>query len=815
MIYARKLSNSMIDHTSRPFALTGYELRMEREKQFELNKTVIDIKLNFEEKAVEGKVELNIKMNSLPQDSLEIDAEDMEIYNVSVKGVPVKFDTYPKKIIIYGEFRAFGEYILTITYKSFPKKGGYFVNDDGGMQFWTQGEDTDNHAWFPCFDYPNMRSAYEIRVTVPRDYTVISNGSLRERVDGDFSTFVFVEDFRFPSYLVSVVAGKFQELKQEWEGIPIRSHFLPKYSGLAERSFRNSADMMEFISQKTGIKYPYSKYDQTCVSDFVFGGMENLSATTLTDRTIHDEIAHLDYQSESLICHEMAHQWFGDYVTCKDWSQAWLNEGFATFIALIYMEKFKGKEEFLVDVENTREIYLKEYGERYERPVVERMYKDPAELFDRHLYQKASLFIRYLNYYLGDKVFWAGVKDYLENNKMSGVSTEDFRKSLSRVSGFSFEEVFQQFVDQPGHPSFSVRETSSKGKVIVKIRQKGRLFTLRLPIRIYREGKTEEMEIKVNEEVTEIELEKKDFRGFSLDPESLVLKTTETERPKEEARYILLNGTTVIERAAAAAELSKYGISEIPFLEEAFEQEKFWYVKGKIADSVSKIGSDRAVTALLKMLDEGDYRARSEVVKAASNIRDEKLFSKLSEMFGNEKGYRIRANILQSAQKTGREKSTELLLKGLEIESYDDWIRIAALNSLGEIGDLSLLPVIKKYGGKGYGWRVRAEAVNAISKFYWKDRTIAVFLLDALKDPFFAVRNATVEGIKHTEDAELISKLANYLEGETDGRVRRTIREALEFKAQPLPQEFESIKEEVDKLRERVAKLETKIKIKR
>jgi aminopeptidase N len=805
----------MIDHTSRPFALTGYELRLEREKQFDLKKTVIDIKLNFEEKAVEGKVELNIKMNSLPQDKLEIDAEDMEIYNVSVKGVPAKFETYPKKIVVYGEFRAFGEYILTITYKSFPRKGGYFVNDEGGMQFWTQGEDTDNHAWFPCFDYPNTRSAYEIRVTVPKDYTVISNGNLRERVDGDFSTFVFVEDFKFPSYLVSVIAGKFEELKQEWEGIPIRSYYLPKYSELAERSFKNSADIMEFISKKTGIKYPYSKYDQTCVSDFVFGGMENLSATTLTDRTIHDEIAHLDYQSESLICHEMAHQWFGDYVTCRDWSQAWLNEGFATFIALIYMEKFKGKEEFLVDVESTREIYLREYVERYERPVVERMYKDPAELFDRHLYQKASLFIRYLNYYLGDKVFWAGVKDYLENNKMSSVSTEDFRRSLSRVSGFSLEEVFQQFIEQPGHPSFIVKETSSREKVIVRIIQKGRPFVLRLPMRIYREDKTEGIEIKVEGEITEIELEKKNFRGVSLDPESLVLKTVETERPKEEARYILLNGTTAIERAAAAEELSKFGISEIPFLEEAFEQEKFWYVKGKIADSVSKIGSDRAVVALLRMLDEVDYKARSEVVKAASNIRDEKLFSKLCEMFGNEEGYGIRANILRSAQKTGREKSTELLLKGLEIESYDDWIRIAALNSLGERGDLSLLPVIKKYGGMNYGWRVRAEAVNAVSKFYWKDRSVAVFLLDSLKDPFFAVRNAAADGIKSTGDADLISKLAKHLEEETDGRVRRTIREALEFKGQSLPQEFKSVREEVDKLRERVGNLEAKINLKK
>ncbi len=355
----------MIDREFKPFPLTGYETMLERERQFSLKRTVIDIKINFEDRAVEGKVELDLKMNSLPQDHLDIDAAEMDVYNVSVRGVPTSFDTYTDKIVVYGDFRAFSEYIITITYRTIPRRGGYFVEDEGGLQFWTHGESSDNHAWFPCFDYPNTRSAYEIRVTVPTDYLVISNGHLLDRIDGDFSTFIFKEDFRFPAYLVSVIAGKFKSLKQEWQGVPITSYFLPKFESVAERSFKNSPEMMEFISQKTGVRYPYSKYDQTCVSLFVMGGMENINATTLTDRTLHNEIAHLDYQSESLVCHEMAHQWFGDYVTCKDWSQAWLNEGFATYIALIYTEKLKGRDEFLVAVENTKDLYLKEFSEDY------------------------------------------------------------------------------------------------------------------------------------------------------------------------------------------------------------------------------------------------------------------------------------------------------------------------------------------------------------------------------------------------------------------------------------------------------------------
>ena len=798
----------MFDQEFKPFALTGYEEKLEREKQFDLKRTVIDIKINFEERAVEGKVELDIKMNSLPQDHLDIDATDMEIYNVSVKGVPSSFDTYRDKIVVYGDFRAFSEHILTVTYKSYPKRGGYFVEDEGGMQFWTHGESTDAHAWFPCFDYPNTRSQYEIRVTVPSDYSVISNGKLVDRVDGDFSTFIFREDFRFPAYLVSVIAGKFSSFKQEWQGIPITSYYLPKFETLAERSFKNSPEMMEFISEKTGVKYPYSKYDQTCVSLFVMGGMENLSATTLTDRTLHDEIAHLDYQSEPLVCHEMAHQWFGDYVTCRDWSQAWLNEGFATYIALIYREKLKGKDEFLVDVENTKDVYLREFAGNYSRPIVERKYKEPEELFDRHLYQKASLFLRYLNYYLGDKVFWQGVKEYLENNKMSGVTTYDFRKALSNVSGFSLEVLYHQFLEEPGHPEFNVEESVSRGKVQVKITQSGRIFNLRVPARLYIADKSEEQEIHIEDKLTRLEFDRKDFKGFSLDPESKVLGTITCQRPRESSRFLLRNGESVIERARAARELGNFGLSEISFLFDSFELEKFWYVKGKIAEAISKIGGKRASTAVRKMLEDSDYKVRREVAKSVANLSDDKLLDKLTEMFGSEDGYSLRANLLMSAQKIGKDKSKDLLLKGLETESYDSLIRVASINALGDLADITTIGTVKKYLRKDFDWQTRSAAISAISKFYWKDRTVAETLLKGLEDEFFVVRQSAARGIRDTEDLQLISRILPYLEKEHEGFVKRIMREALELKGAPIPQDFKEMKEQLYKLKERVTNLE-------
>ncbi len=805
----------MIDQEIKPFILSGYEIKLEREKQFETKRTVIDIKLNFEEKAVEGKVELDIKMNSKPADTLELDATDMQIYNVSASGVPVKFNTFDEKLQIYGDFRAFGNYIINITYKAKPRRGGYFVDTEEGTQFWTQGEDTDNHAWFPCFDYPNMRSSYEIRVTVPKDYTVISNGQLVQIVEGDFKTFIYVEKFRFPSYLVSVIAGKFELIKQEWNGIPIESYFRRKYKEYADLAFRNTPDMMEFLSNKTGVKYPYEKYSQTCVADFVYGGMENLSATTLTERTLHDDIAHLDYQSESLVCHEMVHQWFGDYVTCKDWSQAWLNEGFATYLALLYMERFKGKDEFLVDVQKHKEVYLKEFMEDYGRPIVEHYYKDPAELFDRHLYQKAALVLRYFNYYLGDEIFWKGVKIYLDSNKENGVGTEDFRKALYSASGFPLEKLFHQFIFEKGHPQLTIKENISKRKVTIKLKQKNYIYDLRIPIRIYYEDRVEDSEINLDTDYKEIEIDRTGFKAFSIDPESQVLKTMEIDRPREEARYVLMNGKSILERADAATELSKFGITEIDFLEQMFEEEKFWYVKGKIAESVAKIGSERAEEVILKFLDSEDYKTRREVVKASGYLHSEKIYNKLALMFENEKGYYIRAEIISSAQKNVGEKAIELFKKALGVESYDDVIRISAMDAIGEIRDTRMIDELKKFYSKEYSWRTRVGAVSSIAKFYWKDKDIGEWLINAMNDNYFAVRQSVADSIKKIGDPELIKKLSPFLEKESDGRVRRAIRECIEIKNVPTPEGLRRLEDEVEKLKDKVAQLEARDKRKK
>ncbi|MEM0127321.1 MAG: HEAT repeat domain-containing protein, partial [Thermoplasmatales archaeon] len=193
-----------------------------------------------------------------------------------------------------------------------------------------------------------------------------------------------------------------------------------------------------------------------------------------------------------------------------------------------------------------------------------------------------------------------------------------------------------------------------------------------------------------------------------------------------------------------------------------------------------------------------------------ANTRDPRFLQKLAEVFESEKGYKIRSLALTSAVKVGKERSKELLLKGLGVPSYDSWIRTAAIQALGELNDLSVVSTLKEYLKKDYDWQTRAAAVSALSKLYWQDRSIGSYFLDALRDDFPAVRSAAVESIKATADTKLLNELRNSYEREKNGFVRRAMREAFEMKEVPLPSEFLMLREEISELRNRIAQLESK-----
>ncbi len=288
-------------------------------------------------------------------------------------------------------------------------------------QIWSQGESEFNRYWFPSYDTPNDFRTSELTATVEKPYTVVSNGRLADTKDnGDNTrTFHWVMDQPYANYLTSIVVGEFTPVEQKFENTPVINFGYPSETKEVAATTKNLPATIKFFSDITGVKYPYPKYSQTFVEDFG-GGMENISATTQIEEMIHDDRELLDTDSESLQSHELGHQWFGDYVTCRDWGQIWLNESFATYMQAMWDEKFKGEDEFLyTDIRSNQQQVINTWKQGNRRPIVTEYYANKDAMFDTYAYPGGGSVLHMLRKQLGDKLFFKALNHYLRFQRTS------------------------------------------------------------------------------------------------------------------------------------------------------------------------------------------------------------------------------------------------------------------------------------------------------------------------------------------------------------------------------------------------------------
>ena len=357
---------------------------------------------------------------------------------------------FPAKPVAFRDTARF-----TIEYRGRVESGRglTFITTDGQphrpQQIWSQGEDMNNHYWFPTYDFPNDRATWAMRVTVPAQYSVVSNGRLvldRRNTNGT-RTVEWSQDLPSSTYLVSLIVAPLTRLADSWRGIPVDYYVYPEDTARARQLFRVTPDMIDVFSRLTGVKYPWAKYAQTTVADF-FGGMENVSATTLVD-WLPDARAYQDrpWFLWVLIPHELAHQWFGDYTTTADWANMWLNEGFAEYMPGQYWRvKLGARAE--------DDYYLDEYAQFMDIDARRRM--PLAALASNNIYPKGALVLRMLERYLGPERFWASLRAYLTRHALGNATTDDFRQAVLLATGENLDWFWDQWVYQAGFPQFTV-----------------------------------------------------------------------------------------------------------------------------------------------------------------------------------------------------------------------------------------------------------------------------------------------------------------------------------------------------------------------
>jgi aminopeptidase N len=366
---------------------------------------------------------------------------------------------------------------------SFSGFGLYFIDPDGTdpfrpTQVWTQGQTEDSRRWFPTWDYPNDKMLFEIAVTVPDAMATFSNGTLVEQVElagmGLRKDTWRLEPYGQPAYLAAIVAGDFAAVEDTYRRadgteVPLLYVVEPAYAGRARAIFGETPEMIRVFEEETGVRYPWPNYKQAAVRDFTAGGMENTTLTVLHEGVQTDARGALDYDPRDLIAHELSHQWFGDLVTAEDWAHLTINEGFASYMEEVYIEKTRGRDDAQAHGIADRQAYF-EQAEALRRPIVWYGYAQEGEMFDRHTYQKAGQVLNQLRFELGDATWRRGLNRFLTEHAGGNVGVDDLRETMEAVSGKSLRRFFSQWFYQPGHPRLDVEQAFFPGSDLYTVR---------------------------------------------------------------------------------------------------------------------------------------------------------------------------------------------------------------------------------------------------------------------------------------------------------------------------------------------------------
>ncbi|MBK6901377.1 MAG: M1 family metallopeptidase [Saprospirales bacterium] len=476
-----------------PDALPDYQAAASR--TFDLLHTRLEISFNWEEETVNGNALLIFKPYFYPSDKLVLDAKGFYIKDIKLDATGqdlfYAYDDSLLQIMLDKTYQANDTLRIRINYTAHPSESGgslaitsdkglFFINPRGEeptkpRQVWTQGETESNSRWFPTIDKPNERCTQELFLTVEDQFKTLSNGVLvsSKKNAGGTRTDYWKMDQPHAPYLFMIAVGDYAVVEDTWKNVPLQYYVEPEFEKDAKAIFPYTPEMLEFFSNVLNYPYPWPKFAQVVVRDYVSGAMENTTAVVfgefmqLKARELVDVL-----DNEKIVAHEMFHQWFGDLVTCESWANLTLNEGFANYSEYLWLEHKHGKEEADHHLQAELEGYV--YSSKGDaHPLIHYRYSDRESMFDQHSYNKGGLTLHMLRRFLGDKAFFAGLNYYLTQNAYTAVEAHDLRLAMEEVSGLDLNWFFDQWFFQEGHPILDIRYSydESAEMVVVELEQ--------------------------------------------------------------------------------------------------------------------------------------------------------------------------------------------------------------------------------------------------------------------------------------------------------------------------------------------------------
>ncbi len=700
----------------------------------------------------------------------------------------IVFPTAPMK---FGDTLTF-----TVAYLGTVKNGEglTFITPDGlphrPRQIWSQGEDHNNHFWFPTFDFPSDKMTWELVATVPAEDMAVSNGRLvSDRVRGATRTVTWSQDRPSATYLVSLIVAPLVKIHDSWQGVPVDYYVYREDSSLAWPLFHVTPDMIGTYSRLTGVRYPWAKYAQTTVADF-FGGMENVSATTLVD-WLPDARAYRDrpWYQYILIPHELSHQWFGDYVTTANWANMWLNEGFAEFMPGQYWgEKLGAHAE--------QDYYADEYRQYLQ--IEARRPMPLASLGSNNIYPKGALVLEMLKRYLGPERFWASIHTYLERHAFGNATSDDLRQAVLDATGENLDWFWSEWVYQAGYPRFDVAASydSTRRQLTLTVRQTqtdslksdstGLKFTVppafRMPLTV-RVGTaqgdvTQRVEIAGREQTVTVPGVMSAPTMVIFDDGNAVLKSLSFDQPTAWLAAQLQRDADLWNREWVIGQLaSRTGDTAAALaLSDAALHADYALTREQAAEALGHFPASAALAALETAARDTSAAVRRAAVEALGEMGGERAIAVAKAALAGDSSYEVRAAGVGALARADSAHAREIIGRALGEPSYQDAIQNAALGAIARTNDTSFIGIVDSLSATK---QVPAFVLGALGA---RGSGRALDLLTRhLDDRRAAVRRWALQAFRFAMPRPVaLSRLQSAVDGLTHPDARQAVRDAIQ-----------------------------------
>ncbi|MBD8880768.1 M1 family metallopeptidase [Rhodanobacter sp. 7MK24] len=749
------------------------------------------LRLHFDQarREVFGDEIVTIRPFAAGFDRFCINSEDMTIESVAlvrtdgaVEALPHETDNSCLWISLqraYGPSDSLG---IRIVYHGVPSAGLYFVNpgkDDPGVppQIYTQGEPEFNHHWFPCWDYPNDMATSETITTVPEGQVVVSNGTLESvKHAGGQVTYDWVEHVPHSAYLLSLAIGPWKQLHDSYDGKPV-DYFVDRRvdDATALRTFHLTPDMIGFFSRATGIGYPYEKYDQVTVHDFIFGGQENVSATTLVDEALHDARAEADYPSTILVAHELGQHWFGDYVQGRDWANIWLNEGFATYLTALYTQYHESNDAYRYEIYGDQKAALHADATENNRPIVYRKYVDPMDMLEQITHEKGASVLDMMRYVLDgesamtipasqNEIMFHALNDYLAAHHAQTADTADLISSIRSSSGQDLSWFFYEWVFKGGHPAYRVSASYDPARrmEIVKVAQTREvnantpIFDMPIHLAFFGDN-NRQVDRQVRDDAANQEFDiplvfKPKWVDF--DPDDVLFKTVAFPKPDEELGVQALHDPHMMSRLWAVKQLGEHAAADkdccVQAIDSVLNNDAFYGVRIEAASSLGQSHAEQAKRALLSALGQDNSQVRTAVVGAMGHfLGDPGVRQALLKAMRDDPSYAVQAAAAEQIGRSGSPRAFDAL-RAVLASTRDINVTIGALNGLAAMKTPQATHVVFTYAKPGPPKRVRLVALTHLQTL--KDslppddrQAVTQLVGDAIEDSFLEIHEIGVQ----------------------------------------------------------------------